>query len=122
MMRNTHGARDHHPRLDALDIRPLSHTWQTKTIGQTTQRMSQKNPWKELLHQEACTLSQPPNQQTSSRNTDYAQDRQFENYDDWFCEDHDAYDVDRDDNADNIDNRDDNAYDSDDEQVFRLGD
>jgi hypothetical protein len=53
---------------------------------------------------------------------EYSGDRQFEDYDDWFCEDYNACDADRDDNADNIDNRDDNAYDSDDEQVFRLGD
>ena len=28
---------------------------------------------------------------------EYAGDRQFEDYDNWFCEEHDAYDADRDD-------------------------
>jgi hypothetical protein len=53
---------------------------------------------------------------------EYVGDRQFEDYDNWFCEDYNAYDADRDGNADNIDNHDDNAYDSYDEQVFCLGD
>ena len=63
-----------------------------------------------------------------------AGERQFEDYDDWFCEDYDAYDADRDDgendDEDSIDNtvggdnedRIEVADEDDDEQVFRLGD
>ena len=71
-------------------------------------------------------LSQPLNQQNSSKEYWQRQacagDRQFEDYDDWFCEDYDACHADQDDNADDNDDRDDNAHDSDDKQVFRLGD
>jgi hypothetical protein len=53
---------------------------------------------------------------------EYAGERQFEDYDDWFCEDYDVYDADRDDNADDNDDHEDNAHDSDDKQIFCLGD
>ena len=65
---------------------------------------------------------------------EYAGERQFEDYDDWFCEDYDAYDADRDDgendDEDSIDStvggdnedRIEVADEDDDEQVFRLGD
>ena len=65
---------------------------------------------------------------------EYAGERQFEDYDDWFCEDYDAYDADIDDgendDEDSIDSTigGDNedhieiADEDDDEQVFRLGD
>ena len=65
---------------------------------------------------------------------EYVGDRQFEDYDDWFCEEHDAYDGDsddvEDDGEDSVDNTlgyDDEdpvefADEDDDEQVFRLGD
>ena len=65
---------------------------------------------------------------------EYVGDRQFEDYDDWFCEEHDAYDGDRDDGEndgeDSVDSTvgDDGedpieiADEDDDEQVFRLGD
>ena len=52
---------------------------------------------------------------------EHAGERQFEDYDDWFCEDYNVYDADQDDNADDNDDRDNNAHDSDDEQVFCLG-
>ena len=64
----------------------------------------------------------------------YAGERQFEDYDDWFCEEYDACDADRDDgendDEDSIDSTvsDDNgdhieiADEDDDEQVFHLGD
>jgi hypothetical protein len=53
---------------------------------------------------------------------EYVGDHQFEDYGDWFCEDYNAYDADQDDSAGDNDDRDVNATDSDDEQVFRLGD
>ena len=65
---------------------------------------------------------------------EYVGDRQFEDYDDWFCEEHDVYDGDSDDiegdGKDSVDNTlGDNGEDpvefadeDDDEQVFRLGD
>jgi hypothetical protein len=34
---------------------------------------------------------------------EYAGERQFEDYDDWFCEDNDGYDADRDDEANDDD-------------------
>ena len=65
---------------------------------------------------------------------EYAGDRQFEDYDDWFCEDYDAHDADRDDGEDDDEestegtvvggneDRTESANEDDDEQVFRLGD
>jgi hypothetical protein len=65
---------------------------------------------------------------------EYVGDRQFEDYDDWFCEEHDAYDGENDDlegdGEDSVDHTlgDDSedpvelANEDDDEQVFRLGD
>ena len=65
---------------------------------------------------------------------EYVGDHQFEDYDDWFCEEHEAYDGDRDDGEndgeDSVDSTVGNdgegpvesADEDDDEQVFRLGD
>lgn len=65
---------------------------------------------------------------------EYAGERQFEDYDDWFCEDYDAYDADRDDGENddedsvnstiggNNEDRIEVADEDDDEHFFRLGD
>jgi hypothetical protein len=95
-------------------------------MRQATWRTSWKYLRKGLTHQEAHTLLQPLNSRADFfeehwQTQEHAGDRQFEDYDDWFCEDYNVYDADRDDNADDNDDRDDNAHASDDEQVFCLG-
>jgi hypothetical protein len=53
---------------------------------------------------------------------EYAGERQFEDYDDWFCEDYDAYNGDRENDAGDDEDRNEDADEDDNEQVFRLGD
>ena len=52
---------------------------------------------------------------------EYAGELSIRRYDDWFCEDYDACDGDRENDAGDDEDRNEDADEDDDEQIFRLG-